>query len=381
MPAIDRLVRKEVSLGAIREMLPPQEHIGLRLIAPWLDVDTDDVIFEYIAETSQEGLAPARAEDAEAELAQKDDLLYGEGRASLIDWALKDKYTASDVTRYREDLFIQQQLAGVQSSLNFNYSRRHAQEFAGKVSRDDVRRRRSLDNRLEKTIMGALETGVVAYNDGKIKFSVDFGRPANQTAEAPAGGLWGIAASDPIGDLIAVKQFMFDLYGIYIDRGIISTKIVNSIWKSDRFLAAVGVPVLGGTPSLTLDPNYLGLAGYTPDGALRIVEAATGITFTVYDAVYRTRPIGSTTATNVRFTTDNLVILYPSEGQLGEINDTSLGFAKTLTAPHPEGNWQSGFYEWEQETVDPWMHVRGTGVKAFPVFPYMEYTYTMQVLA
>lgn len=381
MAAIDRLVRKEVSLGAIREMLPPQEHIGLRLIAPWLDVDTDDVIFEYIAETSQEGLAPARAEDAEAELAQKDDLLYGEGRASLIDWALKDKYTASDVTRYREDLFIQQQLAGVQADLRFNYTRRHAQEFASKVARDDARRRRSLDNRLEKTVMGALETGVVAYNDGKIKFSVDFGRPANQTAEAPAGGLWGIAASDPIGDLIAVKQSMFDLYGIYIDRGIISTKIVNSIWKSDRFLAAVGLPVIAGTLNVPLDPNYLGLAGYTPDGALRIVEAATGITFQVYDAVYRTRPIGSTITTNVRFTTDNLVILYPSEGQLGEINDTKLGFAKTLTAPHPEGNWQSGFYEWEQETVDPWMHVRGTGVKAFPVFPYMEYTYTMQVLA
>jgi hypothetical protein len=26
------------------------------------------------------------------------------------------------------------------------------------------------------------------------------------------------------------------------------------------------------------------------------------------------------------------------------------------------------------------MHVRGSGVKAFPVFPYMEYTYTLDVL-
>src|SRR5512135_3282122 len=97
---LDRLVRKEVSLGSIREIQPPQDHIGLAQIAPFLDVATDDVIFDYLKGGLQDGLAPARAEDAEAELAQKDQLYYGEGRASIIDWALKDKYTASDVTRY-----------------------------------------------------------------------------------------------------------------------------------------------------------------------------------------------------------------------------------------------------------------------------------------
>ena len=74
------------------------------------------------------------------------------------------------------------------------------------------------------------------------------------------------------------------------------------------------------------------------------------------------------------------MILFPSTGDLGEIDDTQIGFAKTLTAPHPEGNWSSGFYEWEDETRDPWMHVKGSGVKAFPVFPYMEYTYSFDVL-
>src|SRR5687768_5114571 len=109
MTALDRLVRKEVALGAIREVQPRQELIGLAQIAPFLDVATDDVIFDYIKGGFQDGLAPARAEDAEAELAQKDDLLYGSGRAAVIDWSLKDKYTASDVTRYREGLILQQQ--------------------------------------------------------------------------------------------------------------------------------------------------------------------------------------------------------------------------------------------------------------------------------
>jgi len=57
----DRLVRKEVSLGTIREkLLWPQTHIGLS-IAPFLDVATDDVIFDYIKGGLSDGLAPARA--------------------------------------------------------------------------------------------------------------------------------------------------------------------------------------------------------------------------------------------------------------------------------------------------------------------------------
>lgn len=377
---IHRLVRKEESLGAIREKPLPNGHIGLAQIAPFLDVATDDVIFDYIKNDYQEGLAPARAEDAEAELAQKDELSYGSGRASVVDWSLKDKYTASDVTRYRDSLLLQQQLLGTSSQLSTNFVGRQVEDFQRRVARDDTARRRKLDNRLEWLIMGGLSSGAIAYNDGKVKFTVNYGRPAGQHDQAPAGGLWGTAASDPIGDLLAVNEMMFDTYGIRVNRGIISTRIVNNIWKSDRFLAALGVPIVGGTPSTPIDPNYLGLSGYTPEGALAAVERATGIQFTVYDGVYRTRAIGSTTITQTRYVPDNQVILLPSEGELGEIDDTQLGFAKTLTSPHPEGNWTSGYYEWEDESKDPWLHVRGTGIKAFPVFPYMEYTYTMRVL-
>lgn len=376
---LDRLVRKETSLGAIREKPVPDDHVGLQ-IAPFLDVPTDDVIFEYIKGGLQEGLAPARAEDAEAELAQKDELLYGSGRAALIDWSLKDRYSASDVTRYREDLFLQQNAQGVLSQLNYNFTGRTIADFQARVARHDALRRRKLDNRLEWLVMSALEAGALTYNDGKIKFTVNYGRPAGQHNQAPAGGLWGTTTSDPIGDLLAVNQTMLNTYGVKLTKGLISTRILNNIWKSERFLAALGMPILGGTPNKPLDPNYLGLSGYTPQGALAVVQAATGIQFDVYDAFWRSRPIGSNVFTMNRFTSDDKVILYPSEGDLGEIDDTEIGFAKMLTSPHPEGNWSSGFYEWEDETRDPWMHVRGSGIKAFPVFPYMEYTYTLDVL-
>ncbi len=381
MTAIDRLVRKEVSLGALREKLPPTDHIGLAQIAPWLDVESDDVIFDYIGTHMQDGLAPARAEDAESELTQKDIFAYGQGRASVIDWAQKDRYTASEVTRYREDLLVQEGLAGLGTQLAFNYNGRAAAEFQSKVARDDAARRRRLDNRMEWLIMTGFVAGQIAYNDGKIIFSVNYGRPVDQTEVTPAGGLWSLDTCDPIGDILAERQKIYDRTGVKPTRGLISEEIVNNLWKSKRFLAAMGLPVVGGTPSSPLDPNYLGLSGYTPQGALAIVEQATGVKFTIYDSVYRTRALGSTTFTNVRFTDKRLVTLFPAEGDLGEIDDTKVGFAKTLTSPHPEGNWQSGWYEWEDTEKDPWQHVRGTGVKAFPVFPYLEYTSTLKVLA
>jgi hypothetical protein len=379
-PAQDRLIRKEVALGTLREMEPPQTHIGTRLIAPMKDVGSDDVIFDY-ARGLTDGLAPARAEDAESELAQKDLQYGGVGRASVIDWALKDHYDASDVTRYRETLLVQQRL-GANMDLPLTVGNM-VEEFRGKVARDDALRRRKLDNRIEWMIMQAVETGGIAYNDGKIKFSIDYGRPANQTDEAPPGGTWNLTTSDPIGDILAIDEFMYDTYGVHIGRAIASRKVLNSILNSDRFAARSGLAIasspVGSTGGTPIDPNYL-IDGWGPRAAQQLVERATGVQFIEYDAVYRTRPVGSNVVTNNRFLSDKKVYFFPREADLAELDDTEIGFAKTLTSPHPEGNWTSGFYEWERATEDPWGQDRGTGIKAFPVFLHLDLTYTMQVL-
>lgn len=366
---LDRLIRKESALGIVREITPPQGHIGLAEIAPWLDVATDDVIFDY-AKGLTTGLAPARAEDAESELAQKDERFVGEGRASVIDWSLKDHYTASDVNRYREALLIAEQ---VRDTKSLPLTVRSATEgFLAKVARDTANRRRRLDNRLEWMIMSALSTGVIAYNDGKVKFSVDYGRPSGQQAQAPASGTYASTTHDPIGDVIAVQQSMYDTYGVRIDRALCSRKFLNSLWKSAKF-----IPLTGFTSGA--DPNYL-IDGWSPKAAIDRVAAATGVTFIEYDSVYRTRPIGSNTVTNNRFFPENRVCFLPNLADVREFDDTEIGFARTLTSPHPAGNWSSGFYEWEREYgVDPWGYDVGTGVKAFPVFLHMDLTYTWDV--
>lgn len=386
---IDRLIRKEVSLGSIREKLPPMDHIGLSQIAPFLEVATDDVIFDYIDDGWQDGLAPARAEDAEAELAQKDEMLVGQGRASVVDWSLKDKYTASDISRYREDLIIAEQLKGLSSTtLPLNFTGRQIDGFQNRLGREDARRRRYLDNRMEWLIMQAIQNGQIAYNDGKIKWTVDFDRPADQHDQAPplSADSYDDPSGDfdPIGDFMEISQFMFDNHGVRPQRVIASRKLMNSFWKSTKFLARTGI-VLQSTPQATVDNlNYV-IPGWSQSAAAQIVGETVNMQFIEYDSVYRTRNIGSTTRTNNRFLRDDTFYFLPSPGventgYLGEIDDTEIGFAKTLTAPHPEGEWQSGYYEWEDESRDPWLHVRGSGIKAFPVFPYMNLTYTMKAI-
>ncbi len=373
-PSQNRLVRKQVALATIREIQRPEAHIGLS-IAPFLDVDSDDVIFDYTRGLS-EGMVPARAEDAESELAQKDVVYGGTGSASIIDWAQKHHYTASDVQRYNENLMVQAALQGVNSVRLPTTVEPALAKFRRMLARDEARRRRDLDNRIEWLIMTAMATGGISYNDGKIKFSVDFGRPPGQHEEAPVGALYAGTTHDPIGDIKSVVEFMEDTHGVVIDRAITSRRVLSTFVNSDRFVARSGL-VVGGVPSSPIDPNYLP-GSFNEDAAVRAVEAATGVTMRRYDGFYRSRNIASTTFANVRFFPDDVILFLPSQASMDEVDD-DLGFGRTLTSPHPEGNFETGFYEWEKSDVDPWGVDRGTGVKAFPVFPHMNLTFTMKV--
>jgi len=384
----DRIIRKEVSLGQIRDIEPPLTHLGLGF-APFLEVATDDVIFQYI-KGDTDGLAPARAEDAESELAQKDDNVLGEGRASVIDWALKDHYDASDVTRYREYLNIVRQMQAPGGGTLPLTVGSMLEDWATKFARDAARRRRKLDNRINWMIMSSLSTGQLAYNDGKIKFAIDWGRPATQSASNAANDLgthvtdgvvnWSSTTHDPIGFIESVQEFMFDTYGVRMNRILTSKKVIRRIINSDKFAqrAGLGGAVITGGTTVPPDLNYL-LDGWGPDAARQVVENATGIQFIIDDSVYRTRAVGSKTIVNNRFFPENLMVFLPDLGDVSEVDDTQIGFAKTLTSPHPEGGFTPGFYEWERSTVDPWGQDAGTGIKAFPVFPHMDYTYGVTV--
>lgn len=379
----DRLVAKETALGAIREVPIPNEHIGLREIAPFEDVESDDVIFDFLETVMQDGLAPARAQDAESELAQKDDYAVTSGRARVIDWSLKSTYDSSKVMNYQDRIRAQQILQGAGGAVLMNPRAFDAPvaEFRNKVARDDAWRKGRLDNRLEWLIMTAFETGKLAYADGKINFAIDYKRPAGQQ-DVPTTIYWDDPTADPIGDIIAMNRYMHDTYGIELREAYCSRYVLRDLWKinSFRLAASVGLMVPNG---LTVANNQLPYInpGFNEQSAIRILEDATGVTFKTYDGLYRSRPMGSTTITNVRYTSSNKIMFKPSASDLAQIDADGMGFAKTLTSPHAEGNWTPGFYEWEKTNVDPWTVDRGTGVKAFPIFPFMKYSYVMKVKA
>lgn len=386
----DRLVRKETSLGAIREIDPPMEHIGDSL-APWLPVETDDVIFDYLT-IQTDGLAPARAEDAESELAQKDDTMAGQGRASVIDWSLKDHYDASDVNRARD---LRRIVEAMQAGSLPLLASGGLQDWNSRVARDRALRRRKLDNRREQLIIDALANNEIVYNDGKIKFTVPYDRPLTQTAGSTTfdltsadivDGTWDLSGtnattSDPIRFFTELSQWFFDTYGVRLGAAIGSKKIFNKFWLSEKFSQRAGLGAAydaAGTPSA---PDLLyATTGWSPNAARAVVEASTDVTLREYDAVYRTRPIGSNTVTANRFLPQTRLILLPKMEDLAEIATTQIGFGKTLTSPHPEGNWTSSYYEWERSTVDPWGQDVGNGIKMFPVFPHLQYTATVDVV-
>lgn len=365
----DRLVRKEVALGVIREYEPPKDHIGLRLLAPWQEVGTDDVIFDYLKESAV-GMAPARAEDSESELAGKDEF-FGTGRASIIDWAIKDHYDASDVQRYRESL-IAGGLAGAEAlPLTVNNV---TEDFNQRMARDTARRRRRLDNRIEWLIMNLMDNNEIVYDDGKIAFTVAGNRPAAQheinidTAPGYSGEFFGEDDSDPIGDILYLKE-QFDPQ-IDFDRALISRRAFRKLYLSPGFVDA-----LTGS-----NPLYK-VSGWGPKVAAEFIQEQVEMEFIIYDSVYSTRALGSQTVTHNRFMRENMMIFLPSQATIDNLDD-AIGFGKTLTSPHPEGGWTPGYYEWEKDTgPDPWGQDFGAGVKAFPVMPHLDKTASLQVLA
>lgn len=364
----DQVIRQEVNLGLIRELVPPTNHIGLTL-CPWLEVATDDVVFDYIKGTGG-GLAPARAEDSESELISGDDFYSGRGSASVIDWAQKNHYRASDISRYREALAVISQTEGQGGSFPLTVNS-ITDGFQAKVARDTVARKGRLDNRIEWLITQALATGKIAYDDGKIKWGVDFKRPADQHDQAPASGTYAADTHDPINDILAVQQKVYAKYGVTLRRAIVSRKFLNSLYKSKKFTILTGF----APGQVQASDMPYALKGWGPSAAIETVKAETGIEFIEYDSVMRTRALGSTTFTTTRYIAEDRVIFLPDEAELAQYDDTEIGFAKTLTSPHPANNWQPGFYSWEKEYgSDPWGLDIGSGVKAFPVMPHMELT-------
>lgn len=357
-----RLIQKDVMLGVLRELEPPQEHIGERFL-PMQDVASDEVIWDAVKGLTS-GLAPARAMDAESEIAVRDEVI-GTGKASIIDWSVKDRWNASDVARYREVT----EFAGADALPRSIQS--ITADWQAKMARATLKRRRQLDNRLEWMRWRAIQDNL-AYNDGKVVFSTTYGIPADQKAVVPTVTWDNAATSDPIGNLIAWRELVRNRTGVELKEAVVSRKVLFAAMLNTKFAQLFS----GQNPFYALN-NDFGIEASTQK-----LSQATDLNFTVYDASYRTRAFGSTAITNTRFTDERDVYLFPSGQEITNYSGSNngLGLGNVLSSPHPEGNWSSGFYEWEQERRDPWGLDQGSGIKAFPVLWAPEVLFSARVL-
>lgn len=357
-----RLIAKEVMLGVLRELEPPQNHIGEQIL-PLQRVESDDVIWDAVKGLTV-GLAPARAMDAESALAQSDEVI-GTGKASIIDWSHKDRWNASDVARFREITAFAGATAIPRTVASIT------DDLQAKMLRKAAKRKRALDNRLEWLRWNAIKD-TLSYDDTKIKFSVSYGIPGDQKAVVPSA-LWdNPATSDPIGNVLAWRELVRNRTGVELTRAVTSRKVLFTIMSNSKF-----AQMFSGQNPFYMLSNEFGIAAATDK-----LAQATDMTWTVYDASYRTRSFGSGTITNTRFTDERDVFLFPSADEITSYSggDNGLGLGGLLSSPHPEANWEAGFYEWEQERKDPWGVDQGTGIKAFPVIFAPEVLFSARVL-
>ncbi|USH45012.1 major capsid protein [Gordonia phage Camerico] len=363
------LLARRVHLGVIKELKPPEEHVGLGII-PWMEVEADDVILDYLRDGGT-GLAPAVAVDAESELFQDSDDVTGQIKARVMDWRLKSRYDSTDVHQYWEAKEAMEDAVRNGGRVPQVTLGSLIQKIDNKVARDTVKRRRMLDNRVEWLIMNGLVNAKIDYNDGKIKLPpVDFKRPVDQDL-IPKD--YSGTSHDPIGDFIDQKQLAFDTHGVDLSVAMCSSKFANKIVKSAKWNSRTGF-----APGANVDPRYV-LSGWGPRAAIQILQEEAEITLIINDNVFRQRNTATGAVTNVRYLPQDEVLFLPNMDQLSDYDDSELGFGKLLTSPHPMNNFKPGFYAWETETTDPWERYIGTGVKAFPVLPHMELTYRWKV--
>lgn len=368
---------KAVGIGISRELPVDQSLIWPR-IAPLQSIDTDKFTFEVEVDSS-DLMAPAADESAESET-YENDTFFGEGKGSVIDWRVSTRTKPSDITNARafdEAMRLFSEAGIVPPRLFQN----QAAQLSDKLAKDRIERRRQIDFRLEWLVTQALSTGGINYADGKIRFETPFGLPVDQLNQAPASGnLWNVGVDhDPIGDIDAMQEFMYARYDITLDTMVISPESLRKMARSKYFYPRTGLAIpagIGPRDMSYINPNF------GQEEAVRIISQATGITnIIVYDAKRKVKPLGANTRpVPVRFMDEGQVIFFPSVEAAGGLLSTDLGFAKTLTSPHPEGDWASGIYTFEDSGVDPWGRKDGTGIKAMPVFPRIDLSYSMQVL-
>lgn len=318
-------------LGAIRDLSPKSELL-YPTICPLKEVGSLQVIVDRVRPVT--GIAQKRSPDAEASLAPKD--AYKTDMLTLADWAIKERFSMNDVAYYREVANLPVESNPVANSL--------ATTFRAKKDAAPTKLRNYLDNRLEWLAINTYRNNLSEYGITTV------GIPADQYNVHPSNDWNDLTNGNPLGDIDTWKELVRDRTGATLATCIMSSRVFQYLKQNTRF-----AQTFSGQ-----NPMY-DWRIWNNDAVKSFFKDQTEMDLIIYDGMYETKNLTTQVVTSTRFLPRNEVIFLPKA-----VSNEFSYLAAMLTAPHMQGNWQPGFYAWQEEKNDPPIYIVGAGIQAFP---------------
>lgn len=319
-------------------------------ILPFTPVPTEKTIWD-ILETDM-GIAGFVAPDAESPMVDKERV--DQAVATLASIRNKERFSESDLRAIRE--------AGTSP-----VEAGSGQTLLQGLKEDAERRLRRSLNRLKNRVAGRIEwmrwqalQGTINYDDGEVKFAVDYGIPSANKVTLTGNDTWDDTTnSDPlakIGDWI-------DTY-IENQKGLAPTRMYMSR-AALRYIAQNAK-----VRDLLKYNDKVNPQGFTTvKQAQQLLLSFTDLLkIIVVDDFYE-----DASGSSVRFLPKNKVILIPEPvtngEQLGDVAD----------GPHPHNDYRPGFYTWTETKKDPYARFVGVGRECFTRIFHPEWIFVATV--
>lgn len=231
-------------------------------------------------------------------------------------------------------------------------------EARAKILRHIARLRNAVDARLEWLAIQAM-TGSIAYNDERIKFTVNF--PGVYTGGGTAFTKWDQNNANPIKDINRWLEEMGLFTGEDPAVIVAGRKVYRTMAESTE-LKALFTNWANGGQTAEMGPALLS----------RMFNDWFNLERVTYDARITTRSYsasGAPQVTRQRMLSEKHILLLPASA-LGSM----------ASSPNPIDFGGTGLYSWTKQDQDPWIVETGVGVNAFPQLIWPERCAYIQVL-
>lgn len=332
------LFNKKTMTQVVSKLNPATSKVFAQFL-PVKNVATKQTMWDIVHASN--GIADFRAEDAEAQLVERE--AYDQAFADLADIAEKERFNDTDLRTLREagSLPISEDGPGLIQAM--------AAEAELKQRQAMQRLRTRVDNRLEWMRVNAL-MGSIAYNSKGLKFTVDYGIPTAQKDQAPAVPWSTLASAKPLEDIQGWQVFLRNTYGREAKTMICSYQTMLYIAQNTAIQAAMQYTM----PMMTVTD------------AVNFVQSKLNLTVVLYDSTYQ-----DSNKVYQRYMPENKVILIP------DLSDLPEGLGDTAVTGHAHNNYQPGYYTWTEQKADPYGVFVGVGIEAFPRLMHPEVLYTV----